>query len=268
MLYSSQQADVNVALTTISLLWNAADMFGKAGARAAAARPASASAAPAAVAAADDESDTEVEAAVVALPAAENGEDEGSGSENEAASPSGKSRGLVAQLTAVQTEDLLQMIFLALQVRQSLEGDCMLCPWAGRPRCLFCPIRLVLVAAAAAGMHALTPQPSHNRALHFFYPAAGGQPGCAARGPQQRRAHAVCGGGQPGPPPVARALGAVPVGHAVPAAQPRLPHVGHRLARRGAGWEGMGLVESWKGSNSQMVSCHSWGHAVAVACTR
>lgn len=116
-MYSSQQADVNVALTTISLLWNAADMFGKAGARAAAARPASASVAAAAAAAADDESDTEVEAAVVALPAAENGADEGSGSEDEAVSPSGKSRGLVAQLTPVQTEDLLQMIFLALQVR-------------------------------------------------------------------------------------------------------------------------------------------------------
>ncbi len=120
VLYSSQQADVNVALTTISLLWNAADMFGKAGARAAAARPASASAAAAAVAAADDESDTEVEVAVVALPAAENGEDGGSGSEDEAASPSGKARGLVAQLTAVQTEDLLQMIFLALQASQTV----------------------------------------------------------------------------------------------------------------------------------------------------
>lgn len=114
VLYSSQQADVNVALTTISLLWNAADMFGKAGARAAAARPTSASVA-AAAAAAEDESDTEVEAAVVALPAAENGEGEDSDSEDEAASPSGKSRGLLAELTPVQTEDLLQMIFLALQ---------------------------------------------------------------------------------------------------------------------------------------------------------
>lgn len=115
VLYSSQQADVNVALTTISLLWNAADMFGKAGARAAAARPTSAGVAVAA-AAAEDESDTEVEAAVVALPAAENGEGEDSGSEDEAASSSGKSRGLLAELSPVQTEDLLQMIFLALQV--------------------------------------------------------------------------------------------------------------------------------------------------------
>ena len=79
LLYGSQQADVNVSLTTISLLWNAADLFGKAtapGARPGSARPGSAGAP--AVAAADDESDTEVEAAVAGLlPAGGEGEESG-----------------------------------------------------------------------------------------------------------------------------------------------------------------------------------------------
>ena len=120
LLYGSQQADVNVSLTTISLLWNAADLFGKApagGARPGSARPASAGA-PAMAAAADDddESDTEVEAAVAGLtPAVGQGGEESE--EDEAATPSGKRSQLAASLSPAQTEELLQMIFLALQVR-------------------------------------------------------------------------------------------------------------------------------------------------------
>lgn len=103
VLYSSQQVDMNVSLTTISLLWNAADLFGKATA-AAPSRPGSAGPTRAA---ADEDSDTEVEAAVALPPPAE----------EEAASPGGTKRGqLAAALTAAQSEELLQMIFLALQV--------------------------------------------------------------------------------------------------------------------------------------------------------
>ena len=95
VLYSSQQGDVNVSLTTISLLWNAADLFGKASA--APPRPGSASKHAPAAAAADDESDTEVEADVVAVPQLVGG---GGGeeleSEDEGASPSGKPRGQLA----------------------------------------------------------------------------------------------------------------------------------------------------------------------------
>ncbi|KAL4423762.1 hypothetical protein ABPG75_001063 [Micractinium tetrahymenae] len=115
VLFSSQQADVNVSLTTISLLWNSADLFGKAApaGHAGASRPGSALRA--AAAAGDEESDTEVEAAVV-LPVPASSEADESLSDEEAASPSSKRSQLAANLTTAQSEELLQMIFLALQV--------------------------------------------------------------------------------------------------------------------------------------------------------
>ena len=124
VLYGSQQADVNVSLTTISLLWNAADLFGKA--TAAGARPGSAgpgsTGAPALATAADvdssDESDTEVEAAVaMLLPVVGEGEEGSDDEGEEAVTPSGKRSQLAASLSPAQTEELLQMIFLALQAR-------------------------------------------------------------------------------------------------------------------------------------------------------
>lgn len=119
VLFSSQQADVNVSLTTISLLWNAADLFGKAApaaGRTGDSRPGSAQGGAAARrgSAGDEESDTEVEAAIaLPLPAADD-VDEGV-SDEEALSPSSKRSQLLANLTAAQSEELLQMIFLALQ---------------------------------------------------------------------------------------------------------------------------------------------------------
>lgn len=122
VLYCRQQADVNVALTTISLLWNAADLFGKAAGmpvRRHSSEPpgaARAGAAAGGAAAEDDGSDTEVEAAVaLPLPAEAEAEEEDSGSEG-GASPAAKRSQLAASLTPAQTEELLQMIFLALQV--------------------------------------------------------------------------------------------------------------------------------------------------------
>lgn len=213
VLYSSQQADVNVSLTTISLLWNAADLFGK-GAGAGAALSRTVTVRPGSAAAEDDESDTEVEAAVVAVPlpapdAAGGGLES---EEEEAASPSGKRSQLAARLTPAQTEELLQMIFLALQV-----GCCGWCEPYWEAGCLPGSWELGGWVIGA-----------HLRPVHLpTQPPAGRQPGRAARGAQQRRAHAVCGGGQPGSPPLPRPLGAVPVGDAVPPAQPRLPHVCH-----------------------------------------
>ena len=229
LLYGSQQADVNVSLTTISLLWNAADLFGKApagGARPGSARPVSAGSRAIAAAADDDESDTEVEAAVGGLPPAV-GEEEEESEEEVAATPSGKRSQLAASLSPAQTEELLQMIFLALQLRTAGAQ--------GRT-----PSRLGRVPARILEA---SQQPSHGRLPQIQFlnrlpappppPApctspAGCQPGCAARGAQQRRAHPVCRGGQPGAPPVTRPLGAVPLGDALPAAAPRLPHVRHR----------------------------------------
>lgn len=132
VLFSSQQADVNVSLTTISLLWNVADLFGKAApaaGRAGTSRPGSAlgGAAARTTAAGDDESDTEVEAAVALPVLTADGVDE-SVSDEEGLSPSGKRGQLVANLTAAQSEDLLQMIFLALQARRRLHS-------ASRCRC-------------------------------------------------------------------------------------------------------------------------------------
>lgn len=118
VLFSSQQVDVNVSLTTISLLWNAADLFGRVAPSGSVARlnsirsaAAVAAAAAAAAAGADEESDTEVEAAVsLPLPAEESEEEEGT------ASPTSKRGQLAAILSSAQSEELLQMIFLALQV--------------------------------------------------------------------------------------------------------------------------------------------------------
>lgn len=228
VLFSSQQADVNVSLTTISLLWNAADLFGKAApaaGRAGALRPGSAlgGAASRTAATGDEESDTEVEAAV-ALPVPAADEVEESMSDEEAISPSSKRSQLAANLTAAQSEELLQMIFLALQARDTAlrAKDC----------CAFCvdlqgPGSQQACASSKCAFSSKFQQRSLPHTPSLPCPA-GRQPGYAARGPQQRRAHPVCRGCQPGPPPVARALGAVLVGNALPAAQPRLPHVCYR----------------------------------------
>ena len=160
VLYSSQQAGVNVSLTTISLLWNAADLFGKA-----AGLPARRGSSQLGVASAtgltDDASDSEVEAAIGLALSAEDGINEGSESEG-AASPSSKRHQLAASLSSAQTDELLQMIFLALQVPRA---------W---PYCCATAVRCV-------------------NSLPFSCDA-GRQPGCAPRGAQQWRAYALCCG--------------------------------------------------------------------------
>lgn len=115
------QQDVNVSLTTISLLWNAADMLAKAPLSAVSGGGTSLGATSISLpAAADSESDSEVEveAAVVQLPA----EGLGGGSDGEeevegggCASPGGRGAQLSATFSALQTEELLQLLFSALQ---------------------------------------------------------------------------------------------------------------------------------------------------------
>jgi hypothetical protein len=125
VLYSSQQADVNVSLTTISLLWNAADLFGKAAgvsARRGSSQRGSMGPVAAVASAADDGSDTEVEVAVALPMAAEAAEEEDSGSED-AVSPGSKRSQLAASLSPAQTEELLHIIFLALQVAECTLWD-------------------------------------------------------------------------------------------------------------------------------------------------
>jgi hypothetical protein len=102
------QVDMNVSLTTISLLWNAADMFGRSSALPAAppsiAMQRTSSAA--LLAAGDGEAAGE---APLAGPAADEGVAGGLGTRS--------SNQLAVKLTPPQTEELMQMLFTVLQVK-------------------------------------------------------------------------------------------------------------------------------------------------------
>eukprot|EP00887_Chlorella_sp_A99_P002554 scaffold6.g2554.t1 len=107
VIYGRQQVELNVSLTTISLLWNAADLFSRA--------PTSGGAGGGGVtaaAAADSDSDAEMEAAVPLQAGALAADEE---EEEDTYGPSGRSAQLSCTFTPAQTEELLQLLFLALQ---------------------------------------------------------------------------------------------------------------------------------------------------------
>ena len=112
-LYSSQNADVNVSLTTISLLWNAVDLLGKA------AEPRMRHKEDCSLAPAHDTdaSCTEVELATGSLLPFPTASVLPSHAEvHEGASPRSKRTQLAASLSLPQIEELLRMVFLALHV--------------------------------------------------------------------------------------------------------------------------------------------------------
>ena len=144
------------------------------------------------------------------------------------------------------------MIFLALQVR---EQACRVGQRLPRPAmCTRCWRR---------------PPPSTTSSR----PAAAAQAVSQDTRPEVRNSGvrtAVCRGGQPGAAPVARAVGAVPVGDALPPAQPRVPHVRHRQPRRGAGRQRSAGAAAPAGAALPKVPRHAWPPALldtGNACT-
>ena len=107
VLYGRQQVDVNVSLTTISLLWNTADMFSKVPISNMPTAGSSRSLSRAADGGSDSDSGAEVEAAAMPLSMEESVDDPDS--------PNSRALHLSGTFTAQQTEELLQLLFLALQ---------------------------------------------------------------------------------------------------------------------------------------------------------
>lgn len=109
------QVDLNVSLTAISLLWNAADMLGRGSSASSAKLDVGAAAAPGEAGEGDvhaaEQQQEEEEAAPV--------EDSGAQAARAPGAGQGPARKLAGFSTA-ETEDLLQLVFVALQVGGSM----------------------------------------------------------------------------------------------------------------------------------------------------